>query len=520
MTVRPRLLDPDSSDVAVGAPWRAIRPAPSARDGERGSVLVIVLWICFGLVALTLYFAQSMNFELRATEQRNAALGAAQAIQGAARYASNVLVNVEEPGLPPDPLEYEAEAVPVGEAAFWFLGRDVEEMLSDEPWFGLVDEASKLNLNTATAEMLELLPGMTPEFAAAIVDWRDSDSDASGTGTEDGTYERLVPAYQCKNAPFESIEELRMLVDVDLELLYGEDTNLNGILDPNENDGESTPPDDNQDGRLDPGILEYLTIYTRQPATAPDGSTRINVASTNQTELASLLQENFGTDRANAILQSVGVATGGASTTPGGGGTGGTGGTGGPPGSGGTGGAAAAAATSTPVSSLLEFYLRSGMTSSEFGQIEANLTVSTNSVQEGLVNVNTASEAVLACIPGIGLEYASSLVASRPTEYTTTPTLAWVADVLGQTNAVQAGPYLTSRSYQFSADVCALGRHGRGFQRVRYVFDTSAGNPRIVARQDRTSLGWALGRQVREELWQARETGVVAYGETGDVWRR
>ena len=34
--------------------------------------------------------------------------------------------------------------------------------------FKLVDEASKLNLNTATVEMLQLLPRMTPELAAAI----------------------------------------------------------------------------------------------------------------------------------------------------------------------------------------------------------------------------------------------------------------------------------------------------------------------------------------------------------------
>jgi len=41
-----------------------------ARAGERGSVLVIVLWIALGLVALTLYFANSMSFQLRASANR------------------------------------------------------------------------------------------------------------------------------------------------------------------------------------------------------------------------------------------------------------------------------------------------------------------------------------------------------------------------------------------------------------------------------------------------------------------
>ena len=58
---------------------------------EEGSLLIIVLWIAFGLVALTLYFAHSMNQELRASDNRVAAIESNQAIDGAARYLSNFL---------------------------------------------------------------------------------------------------------------------------------------------------------------------------------------------------------------------------------------------------------------------------------------------------------------------------------------------------------------------------------------------------------------------------------------------
>ncbi len=61
-----------------------VQPATSARP--RGSVLVIVLWIAFGLVSLALYFANSMNFELRASDNRVSAMAADQAIEGAVRY--------------------------------------------------------------------------------------------------------------------------------------------------------------------------------------------------------------------------------------------------------------------------------------------------------------------------------------------------------------------------------------------------------------------------------------------------
>jgi type II secretory pathway component PulK len=488
--------------------WRRPSNATATASRERGSVLIIVLWVAFGLVTLALYFANSMSFELRASDNRVAAIEASQAIAGALRYASNLLATaVEEPGLPLDDLEYQTDALPVGDATVWFLGRDPRQTLPDEPWFGLADEGAKLNLNTATFEMLELLPDMTAEFAAAIVDWRDSDSEVTSGGAEDETYLRLNPAYRCKNAPFESAEELRLVSGADLRFLYGEDTNLNGVLDPNENDGDVTPPDDDRDGQLDGGLLEYVTVYTADRPLRSDGTARLNVNSTNQQELATLFEENFGTDRANAILQKVGGQPGGGG--PGGGGPGGGAG-------GGTNG------TTTTFSSLLHFYIQTGMTLDEFAQVEGDLTVSTNTPAPPLVNVNTASEAVLACIPGIGQDNAPALVAYRQSNSSTVTTVAWVAEVLEDEAAIQAGPYLTGRSYQYAADLAALGHHGRGYQRVRFILDTTGTAPRVVARQDLTHLGWALGREVRERIETARRDGLAlgSGGRGSGFWTR
>ena len=128
---------------------------PSPR--QRGSVLIIVLWIAFGLVSLALYFAHSMSFELRAADNRVAGTEAEQAIEGAARYLTNILANVQQPGTPPDTNAYHYVSVPVGDATFWVIGRDDTQRNLDQPAFGLVDEASKLNLNTATLEMLQSL---------------------------------------------------------------------------------------------------------------------------------------------------------------------------------------------------------------------------------------------------------------------------------------------------------------------------------------------------------------------------
>ena len=46
----------------------------------------------------------------------------------------------------------------------------------------------------------------------------------------------------------------------------------------------------------------------------------------------------------------------------------------------------------------------------------------------------------------------------------------------------------------------SFGRFGRGYARSQFVYDLSDGTPRIIYRADRTGLGWALGREVRESL--------------------
>src|SRR6185436_7278314 len=63
-------------DLRRSSPQIGDSRSSSLQRLEGGSALIIVLWVAFGLVALTLYFGQSMTFELRAAENRVAALDA------------------------------------------------------------------------------------------------------------------------------------------------------------------------------------------------------------------------------------------------------------------------------------------------------------------------------------------------------------------------------------------------------------------------------------------------------------
>jgi DNA uptake protein ComE-like DNA-binding protein len=144
--------------------------------------------------------------------------------------------------------------------------------------------------------MLTALPGMTDEIADAILDWLDDDDEARAYGCEIDYYQGLVPPYEPTNGELESIDELLKVRDVTPELFYGEDANRNGILDPNENDGELSLPWDNADGVLDLGWNVYLTADSSESNLRPDETAKIDVNQSLLTELYDQIEEEFGED--------------------------------------------------------------------------------------------------------------------------------------------------------------------------------------------------------------------------------
>ena len=90
----------------------------SFRHRTQGSVLIIVMWVSLGLVSVTLYFAHSMYFEFKAAGNVYEGHQAQQAIDGALRYATYLLANLEEPGTLPEVDTYVAQQALIGEATF------------------------------------------------------------------------------------------------------------------------------------------------------------------------------------------------------------------------------------------------------------------------------------------------------------------------------------------------------------------------------------------------------------------
>jgi type II secretory pathway component PulK len=438
---------------------------------QRGSVLIIVLWVAIGLVSIALYFANTMTYELRASDNRVSGLVADQAIEGAARYVAYALQNFATNGAVPDNTQFKCAAVPVGDAKFWLIGRDPSGTPATEPYYGLVDEGGKLNLNNANTNVLSYLPGMTMDFANAIKDW-------SGTnGVVSLDYATL--GYLPKNAPLETVDELRLVYGATVDLLAGEDVNRNGVLDTNEKDL-------NSNGELDPGLFEYVTVYTREPNFHADGSSLTNVNSTTQSQFSSLFQ-SAGTSSATSMAQSIYRSIHPDPNNP---------------------------RTVNNCNGLLDFALRcksAGMSSDDFNKIASNVTTSTNTYFRGRVNVNTACADVLtALFMGRNVDEqtanaaAQTLITYRQQNPNNLNSVAWIIDALGNNSpvvqALTRGDYVTTHSFQFTADIAAVGPFGRGYRRVKFIFDMSDGAPKILYRQDLSRLGWALGEKARQTL--------------------
>ena len=375
-------------------------------------------------------------------------------------------------GMMPTNVLFTCENVPIGDSHFWIIGRDLSGTAATEPHFGLIDEASKLNLNRVNTNILSYLPNMTTDLAGAIVDWRST----NGTGGYALNYATL--GYDDKNSPFESVDELRLVYGMTVDILAGDDINRNGVLDGNEKSstGGTTP---------NFGLLEYTTVYSREPNFHSDGTSLTNVNNFTSAEDMNTLFQDAGVSSAESVATAV------YDTIK-------------PP-----------RGTANPCKSVFDFCLRcmsNGMAADDFAKIYNNVTTTTNLYTYGRLNVNTAGADVLTALfmgatnidQNTAMAAAQSLISYRQQNPTMLTSPAWIVSALGQNSnipgALATHDWITTKSFQFTADIAAVGPFGRGYRRVKFIFDISDGTPKIIYRQDLSRLGWALGEKARETL--------------------
>jgi type II secretory pathway component PulK len=182
---------------------------------------------------------------------------------------------------------------------------------------GVTDEGGKINLNALMKidssgqvlfNMLMALPNVTEDIADPIVDWLDADDNPRQNGAEDTYYQTLSPPYHAKNGPLDSLEELLLVKGITPQVLFGNDRNRNGILDPGEDDGS---------GQVDRGLSAYFTIYSRELNVDSHGNPRIYINSKDLQQLQQDLTPVLGQPLANYIVlyRLYGAATAPSTTT-------------------------------------------------------------------------------------------------------------------------------------------------------------------------------------------------------------
>lgn len=300
---------------------KSTNPAQSQFARRRGVVLFIVLIVIVLLALATYGFTELSLAEMESAAQYSREVEARCQAESALEYLAVAFADPAarvDTNLFHNPEYFQNKTIETDSTSedpprFTVIAPLLSDPQAQRVRYGVMDESGKLNLNAILKfdmldeiqhrDMLMALPGMTENIADAILDWMDDDTDIREFGVEGDYYLTLPTPYDAADGPLKSLEELLKVRDVTPQLLFGEDANRNGLLDPNENDGEASPPFDNADGFLDRGWAAFLTVRSSESNLQLDGETpKIDVNNPDLIALYDEIAEFLDEDTARFII--------------------------------------------------------------------------------------------------------------------------------------------------------------------------------------------------------------------------
>jgi hypothetical protein len=443
---------------------------------RRASVYLLALLVVLVVAGIAVVMARGASIRVQAHDQALAQAQCRVAAMGVVRAVLNDLTVAMNEGKTPYLPTVVASGETVGNCTVLLIGRDPAGKSAQ---FGLVPDAGRISVNTladstvmpairtADAAALASLPGMTTAIVAALRDWRDADDtpDAEG-GAErtDGAYLGAAVSYAPRNAPLETLEEIRLVRDVTDTLYFGGDINRNGRLD----SGETS---DGTSGVL-LGLRDVLCLESREPSIAGDGTTRVAIIAGNNrprlnTALSTSLASWFDAARGAAIWKAMQDA-----------------------------------ATDSVFVNRLDLFsaLADTLSDSEMTTLWPHLIGPEGRV--GLIDAWSCPDVVLVAL--MGSDLAATIAKARPTTPPTGP--AWLARALTREQAKRYGHLLTSGSYRFHADVLAVRNDGAGWVRWDAAIDCTTGTAALSALRPAETNGWPLPWCTPEQL-RRRDAG-------------
>ena len=373
-------------------------------------------------------------------------------------------------------------------------------------------EEEDIEVDKSGRTMLMQLPGMTVDTADAILDWLDEDDDPRQYGAEYDYYGGLAEPYAPKNGPLESLEELLLVRGVTPELLFGRDTNRNGIIDLHEQ--EIIIPEDLGDGTLDRGWSAYLTLYSAEKNMTRDGLARIDL---NGDDLEILYEElstvldpgwatfivayrQFGPYNSPEDQEGGGRSSSSAERVP--------------PGDQPLDFTRSGRVPLTQVLDLVGVDVRAQLDGGEdpvilecpfpnepllMGSYMPSLmeycTVVPDPIIPGRININRAPYTVLMTIPGMTTEMADSIINGRDVadiefdEEFQNETWLLSRAILTLEEMREMMPYMTARGDVFRSQIVGYFDEGEIAARSEVIFDATSTAPRILFWRDISHLG-------------------------------
>jgi len=425
---------------------------------RRGAILIIAMVVLFAIAALVVSLGRSARTEALTAANARSAAEADAVERGAEQYAMAMLANygtdLQDLG------DSDFAGVQVGGGMFWITRPTYNDTTISQ--YGLLDESSKLDLNKVTAEQLALLPGMTTDLADEIVGWHEGSSTAAA-GLDQGT---------TKGAPYETVDELRLLPDMTAELLYGQSSSTNGI--------GNTGMGVNTDWYQQHGLFDYFTVWSKAAQSSTSSSSTSSSGGGSSTpqvvDISKNDQDTF--DNLRSTLTSLSLPNPNLNMLGQG-------------------------------KTIFTLAKALNLSTDDFVKLEPYITTPSSGPA---VNPATASEDVLVAM-GLSASDAQKLINNRATGVQNYPnSLAWVYDTLKSDMTDITSGHLIARGAYYSADITAASGDGRAFRHVRVVIDSSASPMKIVYRRDISDRGWPLDATVLQDLRAGKYKAQLAAG--------
>jgi competence ComEA-like helix-hairpin-helix protein len=411
---------------------------------SRGSILVGLLW-CVALLSVVvisvlhttwmdLVVVKNYGDRIQAHYLALAGIEKAEALlyqDALSRSRSSVNHDGE---LYNDPQDF--QGIAFGRGRFTVLRRGREDE-GGGILYGVSDEESRLNINVAPTNELMQLPDMTPDVAASIVDWRSPTNVVLPGGAQAPYYASLQPPYQPRNGPFETVRELLMVRGVTPQLLLGADVHQDGFLPTTAITGNDFADTGYHAGDMEAGWAGIITADSSINNVSASGQARVDIQTANEgaltavpgitPEIAHAIIAYRGQHHFQSIAELLDVTaprqqnSGNPHAGPS------------PPPKTGESEGQAAGPEVINESLLMD--------------IADSLTANSSQNLPGVIDLNTASLDVLACLPGIDPQLAQAIISYRQSSGFF-PNIAWLLKVPGMTRDLfkQVAPLVSARS--------------------------------------------------------------------------